>query len=329
MIQFREEGSLGLHLDVWKEHELVEREDGKNESVEMERLVVGGCVPNSMAEEELDRLAIKEFVENSVVSHVNTVSTHGMTAREVVELLRDSPRPLRVRLRLHEDEHDKLYLQSLPPEYREREEMRRRLLEGEMKGEGEGEESKELGFVEVMFQEGMVGLQFKENRACGGAAIVVGFVRGEGGEVFQGEACAVIEKGMILAKVEGEVVFGQPLDSTVKLIGSLPRPLTLSFAPSPDSLVKLSSLPEGFGLADIEGYLMLTSPGKGGREKGLRPGMVLLRINKSNIKKGSKVEDIITLIQQSPPPIKLFMRDLDLYMKLINLQCDKMTIGRG
>ena len=50
------------------------------------------------------------------------------------------------------------------------------------------------------------------------------------------------------------------------------------------------------------------------------PGAVLLQINSTRIEQTATPEDCFRLMTEAPPPVKVYIRDMDLFMHLIRLR---------
>ena len=193
----------------------------------------------------------------------------------------------------------------------------------------------------VEFGEGSLGLKLKDTKSCGGAIIITAFTRGPKDELLQAEAAGVLNVGMIMLSINNQICFGQPCEDVMNRLKITQRPLQIVFVPSPDEQVILASYPAGLRLSSIEGHIMVSSFNRNEvnqstisnpvssngdaidsvdrLKKILKPGSVVLRINKTTVTPTMIPEQVVTLINGETPS-RVAVRDMDSFMHLIRIR---------
>ena len=329
ILKFDDDGALGLKVDIKRADDLTQRNMG-------ESIVISKVFPKGQAINALKIAGVT--AEQSIGSTIRSVNGRLMTGQtpEVILQTLKGPRPLAIGLRLSKSGH----------ELRKR--MRERGLAVDTKPS-----RRALRAYMVEFGDGSLGLKLKDTKSCGGAIIITAFTRGPNDELLQAEAAGVLNVGMIMLSINNHICFGQPCDEVMNRLKCTPRPLQIVFVPSPDEQVVLAGYPAGLRLSNIEGHIMISSfnstknglsagisnsesnnPGSSNGEvvdsvdrlkKILKPGSVLLRINKTTVTPKMAPEEVITLIN-SELPSRVAVRDMDSFMHLIRIRDKEETL---
>ncbi len=329
ILKFDEEGALGLKVDIKRSDDITQRNMG-------ESIVISKVFPKGQAINALKIAGVT--AEQSIGSTIRSVNGRLMTGQtpDIILQTLKGPRPLAIGLRLSKSGH----------ELRKR--MRERGLAVDTKPS-----RRALRAYMVEFGDGSLGLKLKDTKSCGGAIIITAFTRGPNDELLQAEAAGVLNVGMIMLSINNQICFGQPCDEVMNRLKSTPRPLQIVFVPSPDEQVILAGYPAGLRLSTIEGHIMVSSfnstkngPSAGNSNSGssnpvssngeviysvdrlkkiLKPGSVLLRINKTTVTPTMTPEEAIALIN-SEMPSRIAVRDMDSFMHLIRIRDKEETL---
>jgi hypothetical protein len=188
-----------------------------------------------------------------------------------------------------------------------------------------------------------LGLKLKETRSCGGAVIITGFSRTADDQPLQAELIGTLRTGMVMLSVNDEVVFGRPFDEVMGVIKASKRPMDVMFVPSPDQQFTFDCPPSDLVLGRIEGFVMVAAfsrpDGPSQLHKGIRPGMVILQVNKEPVGSGMSPKEVEELMNRPfleksgggdvpAPKTKLAMRDMDSFMHLIRIRDGTQSIGK-
>lgn len=325
ILKFDEEGALGLKVDIKRGDDISQRNMG-------ESIVISKVFPKGQAIQALKVAGVT--ADQSIGSTIRSVNGRLMTGQtpEVILQTLKGPRPLAIGLRLSKNGH----------------ELRKRMRERGVAADSKPSRRALRAYM-VEFGEGSLGLKLKDTKSCGGAIIITAFTRGPNDELLQAEAAGVLTVGMIMLSINNHVCFGQPCEEVMNRLKNTPRPLQIVFVPSPDEQVILAAYPAGLRLSSIEGHIMVSSfnsnkigstgsassnPVSSNGEvidsvdrlkKILKPGSVLLRINKTTVTPAMSPEEVMTLIN-SETPSKIAVRDMDSFMHLIRIRDKEETL---
>jgi hypothetical protein len=378
-LKFAESGPLGIKLDIFEtgtndKDRLdgdVEGSKSKKSSLKKgSRVMVTGAVKGSQADRLFELSGVRAFLEGATIVSVNGKSFKYLDEHAVLQSLKGA-RPLYITIKLSMSAWERLgvHRSILAKE---------KGLAGAGTGAGTGagaipsspssfasapalDNKRKLRVVKVRFDPGPLGLKLKETRSCGGAVIITGFSRATDDQPLQAERSGSLKIGMVMLSVNDEVVFGRPFDEVMGVIKAARRPMEVMFVPSPDQQFTFEIPPSDLVLGRIEGFVMVAAfsrtDGPSQLHQGIRPGMVILQVNKEAVGSGMSPEEVEALINRpfqvsrsnnstsssspggstgsaaikeeiSVPKTKLAMRDMDSFMHLIRIRDGKQSIGK-
>lgn len=276
------EGPLGLTLDIFLET------DPKNGHY----AVVTGALPNSQGYRELERLGLLGSINGALIKSVNGQSLKGLQEEMILNALR-GPRPLRISVRLVPEEPPTEPKKDTPP-----------ALEPVVPAANDTF----LGsLLPVTFQEESLGLVLRECRLFGGSAIVAGI----SGDLKNKGGREKLQKGMLLVSVEDESMLKTSFDTILATITGRQRPLHMCFSVYPDRIVFLP-IDKDIHVEAVNGYFIVRSS-----LDELRTGhFALLQVGGTDVSSKTASQDVLDRIESSARPLKLVVRNLDIYSSL-------------
>ena len=342
-LKFSESGPLGIKLDIFETS--IADGDSKNTAKKGSRVLVTGAVKGSQAEKLFDQSGVGGFLEGATIISVNGKSFKHLDEKAVLQSLKGA-RPMYITIKLSMAAWERLGVhRSILAKER-----------GQTSVNGRGtkatgpsgplttrDNKRKLRVVRVQFGPGPLGLKLKETRSCGGAVIITGFSRTADDQPLQAELIGTLRTGMVMLSVNDEVVFGRPFDEVMGVIKASKRPMDVMFVPSPDQQFTFDCPPSDLVLGRIEGFVMVAAfsrpDGPSQLHKGIRPGMVILQVNKEPVGSGMSPKEVEELMNRPfleksgggdvpPPKTKLAMRDMDSFMHLIRIRDGTQSIGK-
>ena len=295
---------LGLRLDFRK------NVDGQMGPSIQAKVVVLGVIDKSQAQRVLGKAKLDErFISDAIMKKVNGKNIVTMGINDILAILKGD-RPLVISIRLSDNGYQALKAYHAKQKADELAEIEKHV-------------TSPLQAVRVTFNEGPLGIRLKDTGSCGGACIITGFVKGDGGEVLQAERSGKLSTGMILLGINNEIVFGRPLEEVTSILKSAKRPLQTAFVRTPDSHIILNQYPSELKLSSRNGQTIISRVSSD--VPLLAKGLVILQINKTPVTSSHRPGDVTAAIKACLPA-KLTVRNMNTFLHLIKIRDGAETI---